>query len=52
MVLGVEQLRDITAESHECEEVLDLEYTPTNDEKECSLKQNKFLFFLYLINIY
>ena len=32
----------ITAESHECEEVLDPEYMPTNDEK-TSLKQNKFL---------
>ena len=39
----------ITAKSHECEEVLDPEYTPTNTKKNY-LRQNKFLCFLHWIN--
>ena len=40
----------ITAKSHECEDVLDPEYTASNAEKEF-LRQNKFSCFLYWINI-
>ena len=38
----------ITAKSHECEDVLDPEYTPSNSEKELLAK---FSCFLYWINI-
>ena len=41
----------ITVKSHECEEVLDPEYTPSNSEKDY-LIQDKFLCFLYWINIH
>ena len=41
----------ITAKSHECEDVLDPEYTPSNSEKSY-LRQNKFSCFLYWINTY
>ena len=41
----------ITAKSHECEDVRDPEYAPTNSEKNY-LRQNKFSCFLYWINIY
>ena len=40
----------ITAKSHECEHVLDTDYTPSNAEKDC-LKQNRFSCFLCLTNI-
>ena len=40
----------ITAKSHDCEQVLDPDYTPTNAEKDC-LKQNRLSCFLYLTNI-
>ena len=39
-----------TAKSHQCEDVLDPEYTPSNPEKNY-LRQNKFSCFLYWINI-
>ena len=39
----------ITAKSHECEQVLDPDYMPSNAEKD--LKQNRFLCFLFLISI-
>ena len=41
----------ITAKSHECEDVLDPEYTPSNCEKSY-LRQNNFSCFLYWINTY
>ena len=41
----------IAAKSHECDEVLDPEYTPSNCEKEL-LEENKFSCFQYWINIY
>ena len=40
----------ITAKSHECEQVLDTDYTPTNAKK-AYLKQTVFSCFLYLLNI-
>ena len=41
----------ITAKSHECEDALNPEYTPSNLKKNY-LMQNKFSYFLYWINIY
>ena len=40
----------ITTKSHECEEVLDSEYTPSNSEKEL-FDAKQFSCFLYWINI-
>ena len=40
----------ITAKSHECEEVIDAEYSPSNAQMS-NLQQNKFSYSLYLINI-
>ena len=37
----------VTAKSHECEDVLDPEYTPSNSEG-CCLRQNKFFMFSVL----
>ena len=40
----------ITAKSHECEQVVDPDYTPSNAER-TYLKQNRFSCFLCLTNI-
>ena len=40
----------ITAKSHECEQVLNPDYTPTNAEKDL-FEANRFSCFLYLTNI-
>ena len=42
---------NITAKSHECDEVLDPDYTPSNSEKNY-LRQNIFSCFQYWTNIY
>ena len=42
----------ITAKSHECEEVLDPEYIPSNSEEELFQAKQIFMFSVYWINIY
>ena len=42
----------ITAKSHECEEVLDPEYIPSNSEEELFQAKHIFMFSVYWINIY